>query len=246
MTETRDKKIFNKIFTKKDIERVWEIFSLNFNESKIKNDASLKMRITCLDETQYETDGDELLKEGDIFDIKKIKTLGLQYSRYNENKRIEFNLKEGNNSEYNNLVVRGDDKNWVAGTFSKIEDLIKSVRPQNIWCIKHKISIIIIVTFIFSNVFLLAINYFHPSYIGNFESSVISIGQYMAGLLYTLFFALLLATTVVDWLIKLWPDIEFDFGPEHEKRQKNKRSRIYIFFTIIGLPLFLLIIERFI
>ena len=42
-----------------------------------------------------------------------------------------------------------------------------------------------------------------------------------------------------NWLLSLWPTIEFDFGPEHLNIEKSRRNRILVFITFAVIPIVL-------
>ena len=50
---------------------------------------------------------------------------------------------------------------------------------------------------------------------------------------------------LVEWLEKLWPTIEFDFGPEHLKRRKQLRGRFAVIVTVLLLPFTLEVFKRY-
>ena len=45
------------------------------------------------------------------------------------------------------------------------------------------------------------------------------------------------APYIRNWLLNLWPVIEFDFGPEHMKVEKLRRLRISIVFSTAIIPI---------
>ena len=47
-----------------------------------------------------------------------------------------------------------------------------------------------------------------------------------------------------DRIKYLWPSVEFDFGPEHFKKEKNNRKTLRIIGSLIVIPLILQLIFR--
>lgn len=48
-----------------------------------------------------------------------------------------------------------------------------------------------------------------------------------------------IAPRALDWLLELWPDVEFDFGLEHLKLEKMRRQRLWLVFSLVGIPVLL-------
>ncbi len=239
MVEIREKEIGKKVFTKKDIQNFWNVINLQ-NESSKSNTkrTSFNTQIRCSDGTRYESEIDELFSEGSIFDLKRITSINIGYMVYGEDKKIEIDLTQGSGRWGNLLTVRGGDKNWVAGTFSQFENLLNSVKPQTHWFVSWSLPLSVIGGIVFAlTVLKLTIFFF-----GSGLSTVDNILIFLAFIIPSLF----LSVSIIDWVKKLWPNIEFDFGPEHEKNEKNRRLRLGSFMTIVILPLLFLIVPYFI
>src|SRR3989338_5028242 len=186
MTETREKKINNKVFTKNDIINLWHIFSSQHLSQKKDERTSPEMQVRCTDGTRYENKNEELLSQGNIFDIKKIEPINFEYRSFLiEYKRITIELTHGNSNYRNILTVKGDEGLWVAGTFNKFEILLNSVKPQNNWFVNYQTSILILSTFFLSNVLLKIITYLYPQYLGNLYPHSISILDYIVGIFFS-------------------------------------------------------------
>lgn len=247
MIETREKKIKSRVFTKKDIENLWKVFNSQFSSSKIKNNhTSLNMQVRCEDGTRYESEGNELLSDGNIFDLKKVISINFEYYDYKEEKRIALDLTHGNRYSYDSLTVKGDDNNWVAGIFNNFEILLNSIKPQQHWFLKYKVVFLFSGVIIFSTAFMNSVLYLKPSYLGVFIKNEDFIVNYMFYLLIFSIYGLVIFVFLTEWVARLWPNIEFDFGPEHYKIEKNKRNRIGSFLTIIVIQLIFLFIPYFI
>lgn len=239
MIETRNKEINKKIFTKTDIKNIWGLFNSQYLPIEGREHMSrVTMQINCQDKTHYESYNDDLLSDGNIFDLKRVTSINMEYYNYDEDKRIEFNIVHSDSPHVNNsLRVKGSDKNWVAGIFSEFEVLLSSIKPQQHWFIKYKLGIsfigIVIFTFSFSRL-LLSLN---P------KKDVLDLLDNTILIFCMAFISSLITLNFVSWVSKLWPNIEFDFGPEHTKNEKRRRNRLWTFITIILLPTFYLIIE---
>ncbi len=234
MTETREKKLDNKVLTKDDISRLWSVLNSEYilSNKKENHHTSLKMQIRCSDETRYESDGDELLSEGNIFDLKRVKSIDFEYYDYSDKKKININLRNDLIID-GNLTVGGNDTHWVAGIFNKLEIIFDSVKPQNNWVSRHEISLTLIGSFILANVFTKILFFIYSENITNITSA------YWFILFAFMFLSFLIFVSIISWVIKLWPSIEFDFGPEHKKIEKTRRVRFLVLWSSLVLPLIL-------
>lgn len=235
MRETRDKKINNKVLSKDDIRRIWKIINEQYEYSKTQNNhSSLDLGFDC-GGIQYQSESSELLEDGDIIDLKKIESISIQYYDYKLNRRIDVALRNGNYG--NNLIVKGDDRNWVAGIFDKFEVVLDAVRPQGHWFISYQTIIFHVVAIILGFVITSIMSIFITP---DPKSNIIRDFIY-SNIFYVYIFKIIIfwigglvpSAIFIDWINKLWTNVEFDFGPEHKKLEKNKRIRLRIFIGFI-------------
>jgi hypothetical protein len=249
MKEIRRKIIEDKIFTKSDIRNIYKIVNSEYEYSKkAKNHSSLELELNCQDRTSYESESDDLLNDGDIIDTKRCVSVSIEYHDYNLERKISVTLKHGR--DYNNeFIVSGLDRNWVSGIFDRIDTTIDSVKPQKHWFIQYKSIILHVSAFFFGLMIyrILDILWYQHIESINTPSEIIQairdfIHKYLF-VLYTIQGILFWLQGVFpvwylrDWVLKLWPSVEFDFGPEHQKSEKNKRNRLELFFFVIIVPL---------
>ena len=76
---------------------------------------------------------------------------------------------------------------------------------------------------------------FVSDFIGETNFSKVSYGL---GFLFS-YFVLLTPWFVIEKILKLWPSVEFDFGPEYEKKDKNNRNKMYFIIVNLLLPIIL-------
>lgn len=113
MKETREKEIRNKVFTKDNIRSFWREVNQEHQASQAqKNHSSIELTINCVDGTRYESEGSELLDEDDIIDLKKSKSINIDYHYYRLDRRISITLRHGDYGS--SLIVSGKDRGWVA------------------------------------------------------------------------------------------------------------------------------------
>jgi hypothetical protein len=183
------------------------------------------MQINCDDWFSYESEIDDLIQEGDILDNKKCSQIRINYRDSKLERRISLELSHGNSNYGNNLTVTGDDKNWVAGTFDSLNDIIDSAKPQEHWFMQYWNLILFL---------WVAIICYSVTDINQILTE--NILQVIWGYLILILLSFVILWLLMGWVQKLWLSVEFDFGPEHKKIEKNRRYRIGLFFSIFIIP----------
>jgi hypothetical protein len=248
MKETRRKKIQKKVFSKDDIRNIWKIVNAEFLSNE-ENHKSMNLQIGCFDGATYESESDDYLKDGNVIDIKRIASININCYDHKLGRRIDIALSHGD-CYGNEVTIRGEDENWVAGTLEKIENILKAVKPQQEWFIKHKnivlhLGSILLGFSIFSILYFLIYQHIQP--IQNPSGNLLAFRNFLSTypffyyLLYLALFwlqGIFIFSNLMFWFFELWPSVEFDFGPEHEKLEKNRRKRLRWILSAILLPLF--------
>lgn len=251
MKETRKFEIKNKIFTKKDILNIGEIFLNEYKSAQKAGDhSSIMFKINCVDDTSYESESINLFDNGGILDTKKIDLLEITFHNYMAEKYINISVVSGGYYR-NNLLVRGDDENWVRGIFTKLKEIIDSIKPQDNFIIRHKTAVLHVIAFgvgIFLRFLLLSILDINSGYTKYPSETVKIIASFLVAHSYLMFpldwftswvMGISWAPLIRSWLLNFWPSIEFDFGPEHLKVEKLRRIRITMVFSIVIIPIVL-------
>lgn len=256
MKETREIEIENKVFTKRDIQSLWNCI---FNETKTdqeNNHQDVTITINCTDKTRYESDSDISLSDGDIADIKKIKSIHVEYRSFPSNRNIALNLSHGGYG--NSLRVSANDRNWVAGIFDRLNTIIGSIRPQSNFFAKYSFLTInvgaIVLGYSIQSFFdLIWLKDFEP--VNDTEGLIKTIRDFLQqheviSFLIVRFLnwlqGIFLMLWIYKWVAKLWPSVEFDFGPEHKKLEKMRRYRIGVVIFVFVTPILVNIISNFI
>jgi len=143
------------------------------------------------------------------------------------------------------LIVRGKDRNWVNGTSTRIKEIINSTTLQDNWMIRHKtflfhLSALGIGIIIQTILWILIYQHFEPTKDPSDNFFVTHpLFKYVINLLIIYAVGFFWAFFLRDWLLSLWPTIEFDFGPEHLKIERSRRNRIIVFITLAVIPIIL-------
>lgn len=244
MITTRNRTIQNKVFSKDNVKNLWAKIKSEYDGSQSSH-KSLEIQINCSDGVSYSSESDDLIQDGDVIDNKKCSQISIDYHDYSQNRRISLSLSHGE-KHGNSLLVKGD-KNWTAGTFDTLNEVIESTKPQDHWLVKHKTLFLLVVAIALGYYFSRLID-FLPTSNEESSASVVGIRDFLhknpiiLNLVKILLFwlsGIIPAMWLRDWTLKLWPHVEFDFGPEHKKVEKNRRQRLGLVFSIIILPLLL-------
>lgn len=260
MIETRLKEIQDIIVNKENLQSIYDFIRKHYEDS-IKNNphASFLLRISCDDYSSYESESDGLLKNGDIVDLKKCYEIDFKYTDFKAERGISLSLKHGRGYDISNFIVRGNDRDWVQGRFNGLIELINSFEKQNSCFIKHKHLFLHLVALFSGRVIFSLSGYFSPFIFGKNGSELNEKGQAIRNFLITPFYlnwavvwmlcwliGLIFAYPFRDWFFKKYfPVVEFNFGPEFTKIEKNKRAALFTVGALIVLPFMLSIFYDF-
>lgn len=255
MKESRRFRISNKLINRKNIIKIAEIITNEYQNSyKQKRHSSVLFSIICKDSTAYESDSISVFDENGITDIKKAEKVEFTYYDHDLNRHILIVLAEGNNS-YGQ--ISGSDSKWVSVTFMKLNEYVDSIRPQEKGIFKHK-ELIRHLFALLSGKLLFSIMYagldflIGPIQIQNPSEGLLQFASFLKSnevftelLVYWIIpwlWGLSLSRILLGYIVELWPDVEFDFGQEHLKSYKKRRARMNYILTIIVIPSVLMII----
>lgn len=126
---------------------------------------------------------------------------------------------------------------------------MNALKPQEPWFFRHKT--------LFLHLLALGVGYAvytildilwyrHISPLENPSQNILAIREFLQQnhIFYVLIQAFLFwlqgifpALWLQEWIFKLWPSVEFDFGPEHQKLEKLRRFRMGLILTVAIAPL---------
>jgi len=251
MKETRRFAIKQKIFTKRDLLNIGELFLSEYSAAKENEErASIEFRISCPDGTSYESESIEFFDNGGVLDRKIINTFEITFHNYSKDNYINITVVRGGG--YNDeLVVKGENPTWVNGVFNRLKEIIDLLKPQDNFIIRHKTFLLHLISFgvgVFIYFILWLMFYRHIEPIKNPTETIKTIRTFFKAHPFLMFildwvmFWLLgipWAPYIRRWLLTLWPNIEFDFGPEHFKVEKKRRMRLAMVFSVAIIPIVL-------
>ena len=262
MKRSRSKSLRQLVVTKANLKAIWDLLRRHADAdlAKIEEDKEKnffydhprpEIRIESADSLTTEAD-DPAVFDNDVIDTLKTESIIFSYSIYRPiAKSIRIKLSEGSGLfSPGSFSVSGDNSAWVDATFVELERLFDSVTPQSIWFGKYRGYIRTVVAMCIGYTWgkfmaLMAPSSTDPDpawlkFLHAHPPLLIFVTALMAFII-----GIAPASILVDWVSKLWPDIEFDFGPEHLKQQKNVRARLGVVGGLIVLPILLEAFSRF-
>ena len=262
--EKREFSIDNKIFTKGDILLLIKLFGKLSNEildkskeikykdliqegwkeSDIKEkdiDTSYSnLEFTSYDNSTYSGTREDILKDNEILDNKKIVEINLNFSERVLNSQFLIRIKHTESDSYSSssyVSVEGQDKTWVNATTRLVEDFLSNCKSQSEFVSKFQIPIMIItifmlVFFMFNLVELfIKTNLSFPRMIANmFSKHLISF------IIVSFLLAAAPAFFIKERLKKLFPRIEIQTGKNFHQIKKEKQSKLFMIASIVLIP----------
>ena len=266
MKRTRSKSLSDLVITKNDLRNVWAflertaatdaIFFENNNRlpSGLERPELLRptIVIASADSLTTETDN-EVIFDNDVLDLQKSLSIDFRYSNYRNGRSIRVGLKEGNSIwSHSSFSVSGEDTGWVDAAFADLTRIFGAVRPQSdIFKRFRWLAAVVLATAIGYSV-AVVMSLFIPTDTHETIPAWVQYVKFHPPLRYLVKYAAdcligsLPAWLVINWIGRLWPSIEFDFGPEHLKQRKQLRARLGVVAGLLLLPFALEAFERFV
>ena len=149
--------------------------------------------------------------------------------------------------------MSGNDTAWVDATFVELERVIMAARPQLDVLRKYRWALSIPLAFVVGYSWFVSIDLIlrflnlevssttgWPTYFNEHPEVKYLTLVALWGLPYYY-----MAWSILGWIGSLWPDVEFDFGPEHLKINKKIRGRLTLLCRLILLPLGLAAVNKY-
>jgi hypothetical protein len=231
-------------------EKVYEKYRRDLERNQ---NVSVNFILKGFDGTQYESESIDIFSVGGILDTRRVIATEMNYYNHTEDKRISIDL-EHTTIDYgisNVAVISGRDEIWANGFLKSLEDIVSNWEKQVSWPYRYKWPLIILFTigigllylnfldFVFSYVIVIHPISPRPQWTIDFLPAIISM-YYLGGFI----FGFWPSFYIVDKIQKLYPCIEFRFGPEHSHIEARRRIMLYKIISIGVIPLIIsLIIE---
>lgn len=232
--------ICNKVIKKEDILLLSDKIFKKYSDS-VSDHKKAVFNLSCDDnkQTAYTIENEDLRSEEITIDKKKIDSISMSFIDYKSSKQI--NLRFSREKKYaNDLTVEGDDQAWVDSVYAEFTDLIDGITPQNNVIFKNRNKLFIVLSIWFAWIFM-----FISHITIQFPRSLDIISKFKDYFPFTLSYiwmGVYASSVLIRKTEKLWPNIEFDFGPEQFKKEKRNRKIIWIVISLFIIPLLMQII----
>jgi hypothetical protein len=252
MKLTRYRPIADVVLDKADVENLFALLQREAAASDVG--AAATMTVLSADGMITETD-DPMIFDDDIVDHRKSRRIELRYSDRHA-RRIFVVLEEEERGSWHKsaFTVSGDDPAWVDARFAELERSFVAVRPQSKALARLRWVIIIpsaiAIAYSWTMVLSRNVELLLPRAAGGAPPSTVArfFGEHRL-MLYEIFLILfclpwvVLARSLVGWVEKLWPAVEFDFGPDRRNRRRKVRFRLAVITALLVLPIVIALVN---
>jgi len=251
LKESRRIVITDKVFAAADLRRLAAIFEKQKTLAKgTQQHCNISFSIAFENHLSRETDSSEIFSDEGLSLSSRATDVEMSFSNYTLERWVALRLTHGNHSSGNTATVSGNDARWLSEAFLALQEAIAQVPPQKVWFAKHYRLLVNINAILigFSGdaamgmIIKMFMHWSHPArpvlpawieQIHALPSSILIPVSIMWKWLLGQFWG---AFSLTNWIVTLWPSVEFDFGLEHLKTEKIKRKRLVIVMTLIVLP----------
>lgn len=244
MKFTSKYEIKEKRFTKDKIYSIAKKLFDECNSQSVDSRASITFNVSCYDNTSYSIDDLSIFDENEILDIKKVTSIKIELNIYKDNTYNCVDIEFDTTSTYNNQLKVSGEKSWATNIFNDIKNIIDSVSPQFSLFERYKNLFFYIIAFGLGSFYMLIFGLIYD--LANIQGPIDLIAQknIVIAVILKIFLSIgagvfLGASSIQDYILKLFPNIEFDFGPEHLKKQKSKRKKLGFVFVVLIIPMIL-------
>jgi len=262
--EKKEFSIDNKIFTRDDILSLIKLFGklsfeildkskeirykdlihegwkeLNIKERDIDTSYS-KLVFTFYDNSTYSGTLEDILKDYDILDDKKIVEIDFHFFEHGLNSQFLIRIKQTDTDSFSSssyVSVEGEDRNWVTETTRLVKNFLSDCKNQSGFVNKFQIpimvvTVIILVFFMFNLTELfIKTNLSFPKIIVNtFSKHLISF------IIISSLIGAAPAFFIKEQLKQLFPRIEIQTGKNLYQIKKEKKKKILIITSEILIP----------
>ena len=202
---------------------------------------------SCDDGSDYQSLSVEIFDDDSVLARKKVQAISMEFDDNRSHSRVHIALWHGR--EYGDVRVRGPDSNWVNGTMRDIEETIGSAAPQDPFISRHwflcqmglGLGVGLAILWVARAAALLAPapppsperwNYSLYLFLSAHPSArflvLYGISQ-LAGIPP--------ARLILRYVLRLWPSIELQIGPNHLLVEKRRRAGLTMVIVLAVVPI---------
>jgi hypothetical protein len=164
---------------------------------------------------------------------------------------ISVTLDHGDAAHRNLITLSGTERAWLSDTFLTLKDAVDRTRPQVSWLRRHPTLLLNLIALGLGSLGMLLFDGVASLLLPKLNIPPLPADSpwrpYLTSLLPLLYVAQWIwrwlvgfvwgAVAVRDWLLTLWPSIEFDFGLAHLQSEKVRRARMRAVGALVVLPI---------
>jgi hypothetical protein len=251
MQQTRKIEIANRVFTISDLMRFAKILD---GQSSAEPDLrfSTTYEVAFEDELSIEGRAVEVFTQEELNRQSRPVTVEMRLRCQGADRYIRLNLRAGNQSYGNAIIIGSDDAGWLNANFTALNFALEKATPQTLWWRRHPTLLLNLIAlgagFIYN--FLveystLALIYSRPglaSYLHSLPTPAwlepiggIS-GYGPSGWVWRWLTGFIFAYWIRLWILSMWPSVEFNFGSPY-LRPDNRRQKLNAIMTLLVLPI---------
>jgi|GEM_PF-6372724 len=255
-----DYKISQKVFTAQDFNTLVDLIASNLPRRRSKDffpPQSVRLTITSSDGIGHEYSDSDVLDSKSLFVTKKIVSFKAVYTDRNDDTSLLINLDE-TRFGLNYISIASSNSTTFDAFRTQITDYLESVKDQSNFYIAHRNILKPILEFILALpitiLCLMVINFLMTTFNPVSAKHEITTTQYWLAIavLAVLFFfmnqlnAFTFSSKITSALDSLWPNIEFNLGPDHLNTTRKRRGVtkavglnfvLPILLALLGVPL---------
>jgi len=244
--------IDGRVFTKDDIRMLaqvlWQLYEEAKRTSKEDGGIRVKYSIAFEDDSTFSGGYRDVFADGEWIDLKRANEIRMYFEDRTSNREVDLIIVAGNGRR-SSLTVEGPDQEWAGGIARHLQTIIESAKPQPIWVsryVAYNVPFIIGVAVSYwvgrvgTRLLIMLLNSvgwhkagYRMQEIAAENTVDTAMAIFVLGIICIMPVAFFLATL----LYKLWPSIEFNFGPEHMRMEGQRRRKIGWFIAFIVIPI---------
>lgn len=252
MIEKRFYNFKKKVFRKEDIIRIGRLIDTEADRARAAGETcECFFHVICLGDTSFQADSVAELLDTGVLDSNVTINVHCCLTCFTSRRQLCFQATYAGLHE-NRLKVTGEDALWVSGVFARVRESIDNVQGQENWILSHRTAslhlmavvlgallqysgYLLVRTYLAVTGGTLGISVDWSDQVNLFFATApwafylwLAINCWLAGLG--------VAFLLRNWLLRLWPDVEFDFGPQHLRLEKRRKT-VTIVLSLIVVPL---------
>lgn len=257
MKETRHLNVERRRFTKSDLLALGAVFLAEAEAARVgKRRHEIELTLHCADGTDYSSEDMSHFADGAEADLKPPKSVGFRFIDYERGRWMDLSLTHGKGYT-DGCTVRGSDRDWVQGVFTRVKERLAAAAPSRCWFTDHPTLTYHLLAVGFGSFLDLVISYWVRAAIARgiivppstertdgFTVLLSQVPALAIAITWAVrwFLGGIPALPVREWILRAWPDVELDLGPEHLKLEKMRRQRILAFVMAVLVPLLVAIV----